>query len=119
MSKKKKVEETVRMKTTVNKYITKSITFETTTALETDDEESDYAVRLSGIYEPERKTINIQELPQLGNRDIPLQRLLTLACALIDLVSEIKRKEHLRNLAEGFGDSIEAHKAKKSNGDTK
>lgn len=108
MAKKK---QKIITKTVVKKYITKSVEFEVDSFI--GDPENGSRVTLVGTFIPEDKTIKLDHIHQLSERPFKLEKVLALAQALTNLVDEITRKEHLRELAEGFGESIESHKSKK------
>lgn len=95
----------------VKKYLTKSIAFDIETPFGNLEDKG--TVRLIGTFMPEDKTVQLDHIGQLQGQKIKLEKVLALATSLTDLVAEITHKEHLRELAEGFGESIKSHKDKK------
>ena len=92
----------------VKKYLTKNVDIEIS---------SDYvgtglkqSIYLKATYKPQDRMVILGNIMELVGKDITLMQLRSIAKSFTDLASVIERQEKLRELSEGFGQSMEETK---------
>ena len=98
----------------VKKYLTKNVDIEISSdyvEIETfSGLEIKQNVFLKATYKPQDKMVILSNINGLAEKEITLMQLRAMAKSFTDLASVIERQEKLRELAEGFGQSMEETK---------
>lgn len=93
-------------------YHTERVGMEVTTIFDSKSE-GDIHINIVATYDPQANELTLSNFSGISARPISLEKAKAIAEGLNNLIKVIERQEKLRELAEGFGRSMEEHKENK------
>lgn len=93
----------------IQAYKTERVGMEVKTIFDSKSE-GEIHINVCATYDPQANELTLSNFSGISSRPISLEKAKAIAKGLNNLVEVIERQEKLRELAEGFGRSMDEHK---------